>query len=547
MNTLRPTTPTSSRTRATTLLAALLTLGAHATGLAAAEPDSSTWYVRAGALADGTGSADAPFDSLARAEARSRDGDTIIVQPSTATLDGGIALKPGQKLLGDGPAVIGAANDAALPRISNTTDDHDGDAVRLAPRTEVRNLVITGARRGGIYGSDAADTVIAGNDVTATNQECADGFMIGPFGLPPTLPLGVSIPALPDFITLNNGWAAIMTDFHDATGTVRIEDNTVHDTACGDGIDLRALGASRIDADVSGNTLRAINLGLAKLSVLTIGVQAGDNAGLTGRLDRNSETDIATTATGLLNAMADSEGVFINPFGQAHLDISVDANQFHNGYGNFSANGLEYATTSGAPDSRVRVTDSVFDNVTGDVIENYNLSTGGAHQSLTLENVYAHHSTFPGAALESLVPANLGSCVVTTNFGRAAHTDLTIAGSDLGDCSADGVGLIAYTPAGSEPSTAALTFDIHDTVVGASAANGINIMNIGDTATLRGSIARTAIAAARESLIRTSSSDGPIADARLTLDSLTLDGVAQSCDTIQRDGTVALSGIPEGC
>ncbi|MGW4244458.1 hypothetical protein, partial [Nocardia sp. NPDC004722] len=367
MNTLRPISANRPRTRAT-VLAALLALGAHTTGLAAAQPDSGTWYVRAGAPANGTGSADAPFDSLARVESVSRDGDTILVQPSTATLDGGIALKPGQKLLGDGPAVLGAADSPALPRISNTTGNHDGDAVRLASDTEVRNLVITGARRGGIYGADAVNTVITGNDVTATNQQCADGFMIGPFGLPPTLPLGAAIPALPDFLTLNNGWAAIMTDFHDAAGSVRIEGNTVHDTACGDGIDIRAHGNSRIDADVTGNTLRAINLGLAKLSVLALGVQAGDDAVLTGRLNGNSESDIATPATSPLNATADSEGVFINPLGQAHLDITMSANRFHNGYGNFSANGLEYVTTSGAPDSRVVVTDSVFDNVAGDVI-----------------------------------------------------------------------------------------------------------------------------------------------------------------------------------
>ncbi|AYF77419.1 hypothetical protein D7D52_30430 [Nocardia yunnanensis] len=547
MNTASPSATIAARTRATTLLAALLAVSAQVTGFAAAQPEATTWYVRAGAAAGGTGSADAPFDSLGGVEAVSRDGDTIIVQPSAVTLDGGIALKPGQQLVGAGPAVVGAADTAALPRISNNTLGHDGDAVRLAPGAQVRNLVITGAWRGGIYGSDAADVVISGNDVSGTNRLCSDGFLIGPFGVPPTIPLGTAIAALPDFLTLNNGWAAIMTDFQTAAGTVRIEGNAVHDTACGDGIDLRAHGGSRIDADVNGNTLRAINLGVAKLSVLALGVQAGDNAVLTGRLNGNSENDIATLATGVLNATADSEGVFINPSGRARLDIAMDANHFHNGGGNFSANGLEYVTTNGAPESRVRVTDSVFDTVTGDVIENYNLSTGGAHQSLTLENVYAHHSSFPGAVLNSLVPANLGTCVVTTNFGRAAHTDLTIANSDLGDCSADGIGLIAYTPAGSEPSTAALTFDIRDTVVGASAANGVDIMNIGDTATLRGAITRTAIASARESLLRTSISDGPIADAAVTLHDLTLDGVATGCDAIEHDGRVVLSGLPVGC
>ncbi|MGW4249629.1 hypothetical protein, partial [Nocardia sp. NPDC004722] len=64
---------------------------------------------------------------------------------------------------------------------------------------------------------------------------------------------------------------------------------------------------------------------------------------------------------------------------------------------------------------------------------------------------------------------------------------------------------------------------------------------------MRGSIARTSIAAARESLLRTSSSGGEIGSAALALSDITLDGVASACDAVQRDGRVDLSGIPAAC
>src|SRR6185437_11659166 len=67
------------------------------------------WYVSASAAAGGDGSAHAPFNSLALVQAASGPGDTIVVLPSPLSappLDGGIALKPGQRLIGDGPTVV---------------------------------------------------------------------------------------------------------------------------------------------------------------------------------------------------------------------------------------------------------------------------------------------------------------------------------------------------------------------------------------------------------------------------------------------------------
>src|SRR5206468_1877770 len=109
-----------------------------------------------------------PFNSLAAVEQASSPGDTIVVQASTLDvppLDGGIALKSGQRLIGDGPPVVQLGQPlvqggpplvtgtelAMQPRIANSSgDQHNGDAVELADGTAVENIVITTAYRGAI-------------------------------------------------------------------------------------------------------------------------------------------------------------------------------------------------------------------------------------------------------------------------------------------------------------------------------------------------------------------------------------------------------------
>jgi len=125
-----------------------------------------TWYVRAtaNAHADGRGTEWKPFTSLADVEIASRPGDTILVLPSHQVLDGGIALKNGQKLIGLGPQVTRVSTDTAHARISNSTNAHlAGDAIRLANDNTVRNLHIEGAYRGGVLGINVDDAVIADN------------------------------------------------------------------------------------------------------------------------------------------------------------------------------------------------------------------------------------------------------------------------------------------------------------------------------------------------------------------------------------------------
>ncbi|MHB8659673.1 MAG: hypothetical protein ACYC91_17345 [Solirubrobacteraceae bacterium] len=127
-----------------------------------------TWYVQAAARAGGNGSRRAPFLSLVAVQRASRPGDRIVVlrsPMSTPPLDGGIALKPRQTLVGSGPSVL-RSKAAALPRIENTQRARqNGDAVKLANGDRVDNLVIGPSYRGGIYGRDVRGVVVAGTDL----------------------------------------------------------------------------------------------------------------------------------------------------------------------------------------------------------------------------------------------------------------------------------------------------------------------------------------------------------------------------------------------
>lgn len=162
--------PAAGSTLLMTATASMITIAV--TGAARADDNNAygdnKWHVSATAPAGGNGSAAAPFNTLAQVQQASRPGDTIIVVPSPVgipPLDGGIALKAGQRLIGggppvvkfgaplvsSGPPVVGASNLSSLPRITNTTAaSNSGDAVTLADDTDVENLVITRSYRGAI-------------------------------------------------------------------------------------------------------------------------------------------------------------------------------------------------------------------------------------------------------------------------------------------------------------------------------------------------------------------------------------------------------------
>jgi hypothetical protein len=132
--------------------------------------------VSASAAPGGDGSERAPFNSMEAVEKASAPGDEIAVLPSPLTvppLDGGIALKPRQKLIGRGPSVNDTAALPQAPRITNSVAARNsGDAVVLADSVEVSNLVIVDSYRGGIYGLNVSEVNVHDNNLSGTNTSC---------------------------------------------------------------------------------------------------------------------------------------------------------------------------------------------------------------------------------------------------------------------------------------------------------------------------------------------------------------------------------------
>jgi hypothetical protein len=412
--------------RARSPCAAIACLGialASATGIACGK----TWFVRAGAAAGGGGSKSAPFNSLAAVAQASAAGDEITVLPtplSEPPLDGGIALKRGQKLRGGGPPVTGSHPIGQLPRITNSNAAmNSGDAVVLADHAEVSNLVIVKAVRGGIYGHDVNGARVQGNDLSGTNTSCTPGLYVY---FPVQQPV------------LANGWAAIMVDEDRGTGWLSVEDNYIHDGACNDGIDIRATGRAWVAARVSGNRVTRLAQGAKVRSVLAIGMQTRDDAVLSVDSDYNSETYIGSPN-------ADCEGLFSNQSGGS-LTWSIDHNTFAHGIGGGSCNGAEFFLGTGIATTNLYIGHSTFEYDPGDMIEEDNGGGTGSVVNLTLEDVSVSHTSFPRV----LAPEpkftnvqymdNLGRCMDQYSWGHRNVNNLRIINSHFTDCYGDGIG-----------------------------------------------------------------------------------------------------------
>lgn len=408
---------------------------------------AADWYVAANATDTGDGSRSRPFNSLQAAEQASKANDTIVVLPAplnVAPLDGGIALKPGQRLIGGGAdvvqrqanaAVAGASTLDALPRIRNSNVLRlNGDAVRLAPNSEVRNLVITESARGGIYGINVPGTVVQGNDVSGHNSLCFIGFIVEPFTAPTAGPY-FGVPAL-----LPAGWAGIMVDADRSTGAVTINDNYLHDGACGNGIDLRINGSADYVAEISGNFITQLKHGPLYQAeelhlVHAITTQITDDAQLVAHSTNNTQTFIGAPG-------ADCEGLFMNLADSATASWIIDRNHFAHGIGGFSCNGMEFIISNGNAHGEMILSNSHFEDNPGDMFEQANLGSGST-SVLELNNVVVKDTHERGGDPEaSGIPFNIGECLLTGSTGTGNTTLLKIRDSDFSGCN-NGLSLLS--------------------------------------------------------------------------------------------------------
>jgi len=401
--------------------------------------NAGDWYVAANATDGGDGSRARPFNSLQAAEQASKARDTIVVLPApldVAPLDGGIALKPGQRLIGSGPevvqrqpnvAVAGANPLAALPRIRNSNVLRlNGDAVRLARDSEVRNLVITESARGGVYGLNVPGAVVQCNDVSGHNTLCFIGFTVEPFTAPTTGPY-FGVPAV-----LPAGWAGIMIDADNGSGAVTINDNYVHDGACGNGIDLRINGSADYVAEISRNFITNLKHGPLYQAeelhlVHAITTQITDQARLMANSTDNTQTFIGAPG-------ADCEGLFMNLADSATASWSIDRNFFAHGIGGFSCNGMEFIISNGNAQGEMFLSNSHFEDNPGDMFEQANLGSGST-SVLELDNIVVKDTHERGGNPDAGgLPFNLGECLLMGSTGTGNTTRLVIRDSDFSGC-----------------------------------------------------------------------------------------------------------------
>src|SRR6185369_16976281 len=104
-------------------------------------------------------------------------------------------------------------------------------------------------QRGAIYGLNVGGVNVHGNDISMANLSCAVGYTVQPQNI------GTYTPGSGVFNAggVPTAWAAILIDATEGTVTASVADNYIHDGVCNNGIDVRAMGTSRITASVSGN------------------------------------------------------------------------------------------------------------------------------------------------------------------------------------------------------------------------------------------------------------------------------------------------------
>jgi hypothetical protein len=429
----------------------------------AAPPHTQTWYVSATAPAGGNGSASAPFNSISQLVTVYGPGDTIMIEPAPVgtVLNGGLPLLPGQRLIGDGPPVVksGASlipngppvmvssGASSLPQITNTTTYLNGDAIELASNTVVENLVIVGPARGGIYGQDALNVTIRGNDISGFNTSGAPGFVVQPFFSSSYIEGGGTYGES----GINAGWAAILLDTASGSSSVVVSNNYIHDGACGDGIDIRGMNTGDVTAQVTSNYITRLVQCSSVGTIEGIGTQVTGTSHMRAMLVGNTEAN-----TGSPGANMDS--LFVDPAESGSLTETIDQNVYMNGIGGASTNGFEYIVSNGDGTSSVTISNSYFENNPGDMLQELNFAGEAAKATLILDNVTVVQTTIDrGNPAYAMPPGtltgatNTGDCLDIVSNGFNDTTIFQMIDSSFTGCDNNGIEVLSNQATGNGP------------------------------------------------------------------------------------------------
>ncbi|HEX6371294.1 MAG TPA: Ig-like domain-containing protein [Longimicrobium sp.] len=139
------------------------------------------WYVDNAAAGPGDGRDASPFSTLAGAEGASTAGETIFVRTGAAPYDGGIVLKTGQSLTGQGvPANVTATLNGetvvllaagSAPTITKTAG---GATIQLATNNVVQGVAVTSSAGAGIAGTGFGTLTVGSTSVAAVGGPALD-------------------------------------------------------------------------------------------------------------------------------------------------------------------------------------------------------------------------------------------------------------------------------------------------------------------------------------------------------------------------------------
>jgi hypothetical protein len=386
------------------------------------------WYVSATAPPEGDGSQEHPFNSLAAVEAASAPGDFIKILRSpadTPPLEGGIALKDGQHLIGSGPPVTGVSEDEPRAKITNSDPNrHGGDAIVLADYNVVTNLHISNAHRAGVAAAGVKNPWIYGNLITGHNQGGFEGAVLSGFTLGETV-----VPEFP----VGYGAIQITATGNQNMGVVYISQNVIRDAA-GNGVLLNLAEDARAELVLRRNIFEDLTLGAGTLRpfrvVEAVLIESEGNAHITTRI---SYTSIDRIGSGTSN----SDGIAFALDGSSVQHATIRGLTYRNttGVGGISATGTELyiAQPSVGTQFDLRIKDADYRQMVSDGLQ---LSVLGREAWVS---VRIADSVITESKGSGQIGGNAGNCLAVGNFGADNTIALEVKRSDLIGCSAMGV------------------------------------------------------------------------------------------------------------
>jgi hypothetical protein len=357
-------------------------------------------------------------------------------------VDGGIALKIGQKLIGADVLAMGAGPSDPAPRITNSNGQQNGgNAVVLADRNEVANLFIVNPWKSGIQGIDVTSAYVHNNQVTGANQSCTEGFRVFAF----SVIVGSQTITIPG---ISAGWGAIEFDFRSLAdpGALIVNGNFIHDAACANGINLQLNGRTSVTANVSGNVFKFLKQAAFGVepdnTVLGIGTQTADNSTLTLNARYNFMDNLGNVVMPSLPDVGNADGMLINLGGFSHQIVNLDHHTYQNtrGFPGLSSNGFEVALMeNGGARADVLIQNSAFSGSPSDILQFNFLGSNGIINA-TVDHTIIKDSTGTGY-IPILAVGNNGTCLEAFNAGLNSSLSLNVIGSTLTNCVAQGIGV----------------------------------------------------------------------------------------------------------